>query len=49
MVASGVLLHHGIKIEEAFNLVSQKRGVDVPDTEEQYNWVLENYKDIVKV
>jgi protein-tyrosine phosphatase len=33
--AAGVLLHCGFKPEDAFSLISKRRGVHVPDTEEQ--------------
>lgn len=43
IVAAGVLLHCGFGGEEAFRLISQKRGVQVPDTDEQRAWVIANY------
>ena len=46
MVAAGILLHCGFNPEQAFKYVSLKRGVLVPDTEEQHNWVVENYSAI---
>ena len=46
LVAAGILLHHGLDPVEAFALVSLKRGVTVPDTEEQKEWLLDNYKKI---
>ncbi len=42
LVAAGVLLHCGYKPSEAFELVSKKRGVSVPDTEEQSKWLKEH-------
>ena len=46
IVAAGVLLHCGFKPDEAFRHISAKRGVQVPDTDEQRNWVLLNYNAI---
>ncbi|MFK8078125.1 MAG: protein-tyrosine phosphatase family protein [Granulosicoccus sp.] len=48
MVVVGVLLHSGMDPESAFDLVSEKRGVEVPDTEEQKQWVITNYNAIAK-
>ncbi len=42
VVAAGVLLHCGFEPEEAFEQISEKRGVVVPDTIEQRNWVIEH-------
>jgi len=47
IVAAGVLLHGGFSPSEAFSLISQQRGVSVPDTQEQVNWVTNNYAVIV--
>ena len=49
IVASGVLLHCGFEPKEAFSLVSKKRRVEVPDTEEQYNWLVDNYIEILNI
>lgn len=43
IVAAGILLHCGFKPDEAFGLISAKRGIQVPDTDEQRNWILSNY------
>jgi len=48
LVAAGVLLHCGFTPEEAFEHISEKRGVKVPDTEEQQNWLKLNYSEITK-
>jgi protein-tyrosine phosphatase len=48
VVAAGVLLHCGFKPDEAFKHISEKRGVQVPDTEEQINWIVGNYSEMVK-
>lgn len=47
IVAAGVLLHCGYEVSEAFALISSKRGVSVPDTQEQIDWVRDNYGAIV--
>ncbi len=46
VVAAGILLHAAFEPEQAFARVSDVRGVDVPDTDEQYNWVVSNYRAI---
>ncbi|MCX7066135.1 MAG: dual specificity protein phosphatase family protein [Methylococcales bacterium] len=43
IVAAGVLLHCGFEPDAAFRLISAKRGIQVPDTDEQRNWILSNY------
>ena len=48
LVAAGVLLHAAFGAEEAFDHISKVRGVEVPDTEDQRNWLLTNYDEIVK-
>lgn len=47
MVSAGILLHHGLSPIEAFDLISEKRGITVPDTEEQRDWVIEHFKNII--
>ncbi|QDV53782.1 protein-tyrosine phosphatase family protein [Gimesia fumaroli] len=42
IVAAGVLLHHGLNTEQAFELVSKQRRIEVPDTPEQYHWILKH-------
>jgi protein-tyrosine phosphatase len=46
IVAAGVLLHCGFEAEAAFKHISTKRGVQVPDTDEQRNWICSNYDAI---
>ncbi len=46
VVAAGILLQAAFGPEEAFARVSEVRGVDVPDTDEQHNWVVSNYREI---
>ena len=48
VAASGVLLHAGFKPDEAFERISELRGVGVPDTEEQRDWVVGNFHEITK-
>jgi protein-tyrosine phosphatase len=46
LIAAGILLHCGFKPKEAFEHISRKRGVVVPDTEEQINWVVKSYAEM---
>jgi protein-tyrosine phosphatase len=46
VVASGVLLHAGFTPKDAFAQISKVRGVRVPDTDEQYQWILKHFKEI---
>ncbi|MEM7277713.1 MAG: protein-tyrosine phosphatase family protein [Pseudomonadota bacterium] len=48
LVAAGVLLHAAFDVEEAFAHVSKQRGVEVPDTDEQRNWLLSNCTEVLK-
>jgi len=43
IVAAGVLLHCGYEPLDAIEHISKQRGVTVPDTEEQIDWVLKSY------
>jgi protein-tyrosine phosphatase len=47
MVTAGVLLHSGMTPQAAFELISEKRGVSVPDTGAQRDWVVANSRSIV--
>lgn len=40
LVAAGVLLYCGFEPTEALNHISDKRGVKVPDTQEQIDWIV---------
>ena len=42
LVGAAVLLHCGLGAAEAFSVLSKARGVSVPDTEEQANWLVEH-------
>ena len=48
LVAAGVLLHCGYEPLEALKHISTKRGVEVPDTQEQIDWVVESYEALGK-
>jgi len=44
LVAAGVLLHSKYEPLDAFSHISNKRGETVPETDEQKNWLVENYE-----
>lgn len=39
MVAAGMLMREGVSADDAWKLVRDARGLDVPDTQEQREWV----------
>ncbi len=43
IIAAGILLHCGFEPHEAIEHISRHRGVAVPDTEEQIEWVVRSY------
>ena len=47
LLAAGVLLQAGLDVEQAFASVSAKRGIRVPETTQQRDWLKNNYKIIV--
>lgn len=47
MVAAGVLLHATVEAIDAFQILSRARGVQMPETEQQYNWVVANQTEIM--
>ena len=47
MMAASVLLHDGRTVREAFAQISAARGLTVPDTPGQLEWVESNYEIIV--
>ena len=47
IVAAGVFLHCGFEPQEAFLHISKKRGVPVPDTEEQIDWVIKSHESML--
>jgi len=40
LVAAGVLICSGVTAEDALRLITAARGIDVPDTEAQREWVM---------
>jgi protein-tyrosine phosphatase len=40
LIAACVLIHSGIEAKAALALIREARGLDVPDTEEQRDWVI---------
>ena len=40
LLACAVLRHRGASADEALRLVSEARGLQVPDTQEQRNWIV---------
>jgi protein-tyrosine phosphatase len=47
MMAASVLLHEGFSVSEAFARISDARGMTVPDTPGQLEWVKANYGIII--
>lgn len=39
MIAACLLVRQGVSVEEAFARITDSRGFEVPDTQEQINWV----------
>jgi protein-tyrosine phosphatase len=48
MIAACLLIDSGVPVEEALQTLSSKRGLPVPETEEQRRW-LERYSEIKDV
>ena len=48
LLAAGVLLHAAFNVDEAFEHVSKRRGVEVPDTDEQREWLALNFEEILR-
>jgi len=46
LLAASVLVKHGHSPNDAFRIVSKARGVDVPDTRDQSDWVISNQKSL---
>lgn len=46
LVAAAILLHCGFDVDEAFTKIQKVRGIEVPDTPEQAQWLRDN-SDIV--
>ena len=48
VVAAGVLLHCGFEPQDAIEHISKLRGVAIPDTQEQIDWVVKSYAAMPK-
>lgn len=46
VVAAAVLLHGGHTVKEAFSQISGVRGLSVPDTTEQIDWLISNWREV---
>jgi protein-tyrosine phosphatase len=49
LLAAAVLVRHGYTAEAAFKLVSASRGVQVPDTAEQVDWVVRHQQRLQSI
>lgn len=49
IVVASILIRSGMELNDAFKLVTEKREVSVPDTEEQMQWVVSNRQAIAKI
>ena len=47
LLAAGILLHCNLNPQQAFAHVSKMRGVRVPETPEQEDWLINNHAAIV--
>lgn len=47
LLSAGVLLHAGMDAKEALAYVSKMRGIRVPETPDQHDWLVSNYPVIV--
>jgi protein-tyrosine phosphatase len=47
LMVAGVLLHAGFQPEECLAHISKARGIEVPDTDEQRAWLLDNADKIL--
>jgi protein-tyrosine phosphatase len=48
LVGASVLLHCGFEVSEAFSAISKARGVSVPDTAEQSEWLAAHHAEVIK-
>jgi protein-tyrosine phosphatase len=48
LVAAAVLLHAGVTPDEAFARIREARGLEVPDTPEQVQWLRDNARTILE-
>ena len=44
ITAGAVLVHAGLNAEEAFNQISEARGLSVPDTQQQREWLIQHQR-----
>lgn len=49
LVAAGVLLHAAFSVDDAFAHISQRRGVEVPDTQEQRDWLSLHFDQVTSI
>ena len=49
IVAAGVMMHSGVNPEDGVKQISSARRVDVPDTQEQLDWVKRCYNQLTMV
>lgn len=47
LVAAAILLHDDLSAEAAFDTIRTARGLDVPDSDEQRVWLIENRETIL--
>lgn len=47
LVAAAILLYCGFTGEQAFTYITEKRGVPVPDTDEQVDWIISHSASIL--
>lgn len=47
IVGAAILLHCGFTAENAFKYITEKRGIPVPDTDEQSGWVVNHAAEIL--
>lgn len=48
ILAAGVLIQCGYEPDQALSQISKKRGVQVPDTREQRDWILANFNELAR-
>ena len=48
LVAAAVLLHAGVAVGDGLSTIETARGLEVPDTPEQVQWLLENSRVILE-
>ena len=48
VLASGILIKRGIKAKDVFKIIGKYRELEVPDTEEQKNWIYNLEKELTQ-